>query len=197
MAFSLRRRTILPLPTLRPTSTPSARLGCLLAPAACTAPRAAAQCCLRVVAAGSQAAGVTTKAGAWAASEAEARYIEQLVDADEQWDKLMAEGAEWLNKPVQPPGLGRTGEGAARAGGRGGWGDWAARAGQQAVGGGVRGSCRKLIGGKLRTDVEQRTATWGLRPAGVQRSSGLVMASAWSASAVTTRLVTRTAGLLV
>ncbi|GLC37743.1 Chromatin assembly factor 1 subunit p50 [Pleodorina starrii] len=55
------------------------------------------------------AAGATTKAGAWAGSEAEARYIEQLVDADEKWEKLLAEGAEWLNRPVQPPGLGRSG----------------------------------------------------------------------------------------
>ncbi|PNH06613.1 Acetyl-coenzyme A carboxylase carboxyl transferase subunit alpha, chloroplastic, partial [Tetrabaena socialis] len=56
-----------------------------------------------------EAVGAHTKAGTWAASEAEAHYIEQMVDADEKWDKLLAEGAEWLNKPVQPPGLARSG----------------------------------------------------------------------------------------
>lgn len=56
-----------------------------------------------------QADGAFTAAGTWAASEAEARYIEAMADADEKWDKLQAEGAEWLNKPVQPPGMGRSG----------------------------------------------------------------------------------------
>lgn len=33
--------------------------------------------------------GAYTKAGSWAASEAEARYIEACVDADEKWDELI------------------------------------------------------------------------------------------------------------
>lgn len=58
-----------------------------------------------------QATGAFTSAGTWAASEAEAHYIEAMADADEKWDKLMSEGgSEWLNKPVQPPGMGRSGE---------------------------------------------------------------------------------------
>lgn len=56
-----------------------------------------------------RAPGVFTKAGAWAASEAEARYIEQMVDADEKWERTLAEADDWTNKPVQPPGLGRSG----------------------------------------------------------------------------------------
>lgn len=78
-----------------------------------------------------QASGALTKAGTWAASEAEARYIEQLVDADEKWEALLAEGAEWLNKPVQPPGLGRSGAwgdrgSSSRGRGQGWWGPSAA-----------------------------------------------------------------------
>lgn len=53
------------------------------------------------------AAGVATPAGTWAANEAEARYIEGAVDADEAWDRLLAGKEEWTNRPVQPPGLGR------------------------------------------------------------------------------------------
>ena len=56
-----------------------------------------------------QAAGVRTKAGAWAVSDAEAKLIEHLVDGDEKWDKLMAGRQDWVNRPIQPPGLGRTG----------------------------------------------------------------------------------------
>jgi len=56
-----------------------------------------------------KATGAYTKAGTWAASEAEARVIEGAVDADERWDALLAGAREWTNKPVQPPGLGRTG----------------------------------------------------------------------------------------
>ena len=35
--------------------------------------------------------------------------MELLADADEKWDALVATKQEWINKPVQPPGLGRTG----------------------------------------------------------------------------------------
>mmetsp|Transcript_31817 Transcript_31817/g.70685 ORF Transcript_31817/g.70685 Transcript_31817/m.70685 type:complete len:500 (-) Transcript_31817:1816-3315(-) len=56
-----------------------------------------------------EATGVFTKAGTWAASEAEARYIEQVVDADERWEKQMQGREDWLNRPAQPPGLARTG----------------------------------------------------------------------------------------
>ncbi len=53
------------------------------------------------------APGVYTAAGTWAANEAEARYIEQAVDADEAWERSMAGREEWTNRPVQPPGLNR------------------------------------------------------------------------------------------
>ncbi|MEW5312704.1 MAG: hypothetical protein WDW38_004318 [Sanguina aurantia] len=55
------------------------------------------------------ATGVLTKAGTWAASQAEAHYIEQLVEADEKWERTLADASEWTNKPVQPPGLSRSG----------------------------------------------------------------------------------------
>lgn len=55
------------------------------------------------------AAGVKTPAGAWAVSEEEAQYIQSMVDADEEWEALMKERTEWTNKPVQPPGLSRSG----------------------------------------------------------------------------------------
>ncbi|KAI8471990.1 MAG: acetyl-CoA carboxylase [Monoraphidium minutum] len=55
------------------------------------------------------AAGARTAAGTWAVDEAEARAIEVAVDADEAWDKLLASKEDWTNKPVQPPGLGRSG----------------------------------------------------------------------------------------
>ena len=54
-------------------------------------------------------AGATTKAGTWAPSEAEAQYIEAAADADEQWDALVQGREEWTNRPVQPPGLARSG----------------------------------------------------------------------------------------
>lgn len=56
-----------------------------------------------------QIAGVRTKAGTWAATEAEARFIEGSADADDQWDALLKSRQEWVNRPVQPPGLGRSG----------------------------------------------------------------------------------------
>ncbi|KAI8469767.1 MAG: acetyl-CoA carboxylase [Monoraphidium minutum] len=54
-------------------------------------------------------AGARTAAGTWAVDESEARAIEAAVDADEVWDKLLASKEGWTNKPVQPPGLGRSG----------------------------------------------------------------------------------------
>jgi acetyl-CoA carboxylase carboxyl transferase subunit alpha len=57
----------------------------------------------------SAATGVQTAAGTWAYSEAEAAAIEAAVDADEAWDKTLAAKGDWTNKPLQPPGLGRTG----------------------------------------------------------------------------------------
>jgi hypothetical protein len=53
------------------------------------------------------AAGVQTDVGTWALNEAEAAYIESSVNADEAWDNTLVEKADWTNKPVQPPGLGR------------------------------------------------------------------------------------------
>lgn len=55
------------------------------------------------------APGVRTKAGAWAASEAEAKFIEQMVDGDEMWEMQLQNRKDWINKPIQPPGLGRSG----------------------------------------------------------------------------------------
>lgn len=57
----------------------------------------------------SASAGATTAAGTWAASEAEAAYIAESVDADEAWEATLAGAAEWTNRPVQPPGLARSG----------------------------------------------------------------------------------------
>lgn len=51
------------------------------------------------------AEGVYTKAGTWAFSEAEAEQIEAAVDADEKWVASLEGRDEWLNKPLQPPGL--------------------------------------------------------------------------------------------
>lgn len=55
------------------------------------------------------AAGVRTAAGTWAANDAEAAFIESSVDADEAWERLLASKQEWVNRPVQPPGLRRSG----------------------------------------------------------------------------------------
>jgi len=57
-----------------------------------------------------QSVGVRTKAGAWAETEAEAKLIEHLADGDEKWEKTVAGRQEWINRPIQPPGLGRSGE---------------------------------------------------------------------------------------
>jgi hypothetical protein len=53
------------------------------------------------------APGVHTPAGTWALNEAEAAHIAASVDADEAWDRAMEGKADWTNRPVQPPGLGR------------------------------------------------------------------------------------------
>jgi hypothetical protein len=53
------------------------------------------------------APGVHTAAGTWALNEAEAAHIAASVDADEAWDRAMDGKADWTNRPVQPPGLGR------------------------------------------------------------------------------------------
>jgi acetyl-CoA carboxylase carboxyl transferase subunit alpha len=55
------------------------------------------------------ASGMRTDAGTWALNETEAAYIESSVNADEAWEKQMEGKTEWTNKPVQPPGLSRTG----------------------------------------------------------------------------------------
>lgn len=57
----------------------------------------------------SEATGVYTKAGTWAVDEAEAVYIEKLADQHEQWQQVLEERQEWVNKPLQPPGLSRSG----------------------------------------------------------------------------------------
>jgi len=53
--------------------------------------------------------GAKTAAGTLCATPEEAELVELLADADEKWDALVATKQEWINKPVQPPGLGRTG----------------------------------------------------------------------------------------
>jgi acetyl-CoA carboxylase carboxyl transferase subunit alpha len=56
-----------------------------------------------------EGSGARTAAGTWAPTEAEARYIEAAADADEQWEALVQGKEEWTNRPVQPPGLARSG----------------------------------------------------------------------------------------
>lgn len=52
-----------------------------------------------------KATGAYTRAGTWAASDEEAQMIEALADADEKWEKSLVGKEQWLNKPMQPPGL--------------------------------------------------------------------------------------------
>jgi hypothetical protein len=35
----------------------------------------------------------------------------QVADADDKWDVLLEEHREWTNRPIQPPGLSRSGQG--------------------------------------------------------------------------------------
>ena len=56
-----------------------------------------------------QAAGVRTKVGTWALSEAEASMIELSADRDEKWEASLVGKEQWLHKPLQPPGLLRSG----------------------------------------------------------------------------------------
>ncbi|GBF91106.1 acetyl-coenzyme A carboxylase carboxyl transferase subunit, chloroplastic-like [Raphidocelis subcapitata] len=55
------------------------------------------------------APGAHTAAGAWAFDASEARAIEAAADGDEAWERALADKAEWTNKPLQPPGLARSG----------------------------------------------------------------------------------------
>jgi acetyl-CoA carboxylase carboxyl transferase subunit alpha len=55
------------------------------------------------------AEGVRTKAGTWALNETEARMIEKAADADERWAASLEGKDQWLQRPLQPPGLLRTG----------------------------------------------------------------------------------------
>jgi acetyl-CoA carboxylase carboxyl transferase subunit alpha len=63
----------------------------------------------RAAAEGDSSKGARTAAGTWAPTEAEAAYIEAAADADEQWEQLVKGKEEWTNRPVQPPGLARSG----------------------------------------------------------------------------------------
>ena len=65
-----------------------------------------------------QAAGVRTKVGTWALSEAEAAMIELSADRDEKWEASLAGKEQWLHKPLQPPGLLRSGKASSTAGRR-------------------------------------------------------------------------------
>ncbi len=51
-----------------------------------------------------------TKAGTWALNAAEARQIEAAADADERWVASLEGKDQWLQRPLQPPGLLRSGE---------------------------------------------------------------------------------------
>jgi acetyl-CoA carboxylase carboxyl transferase subunit alpha len=53
--------------------------------------------------------GVRTESGTWAVSQAEADIIESIVDSDEKWEESLQGKDQWLLKPVQPPGLLRSG----------------------------------------------------------------------------------------
>ncbi|RMZ55871.1 hypothetical protein APUTEX25_003837, partial [Auxenochlorella protothecoides] len=52
-----------------------------------------------------EAPGAYTKAGTWAPTEADARYIEKCADADEKWEQSLIGKEQWLNPPkVDHPG---------------------------------------------------------------------------------------------
>ena len=52
---------------------------------------------------------MTTKAGTWAPTQEEADRIEAVVDRDERWEQSLAGKEEFINRPLQPPGLLRSG----------------------------------------------------------------------------------------
>ena len=52
---------------------------------------------------------MTTKAGTWAPTQEEADRIEAIVDRDERWEQSLAGKEEFINRPLQPPGLLRSG----------------------------------------------------------------------------------------
>lgn len=56
-----------------------------------------------------KAEGAYTKAGTWAPNQEEADMIEMMADRDEAWEESLVDKEEWLNRPVQPPGLLRSG----------------------------------------------------------------------------------------
>ena len=53
--------------------------------------------------------GASTAAGTVCVTPEEAELVSLLADADEKWDALVADKGEWMNRPSQPPGLGRKG----------------------------------------------------------------------------------------
>ena len=72
----------------------------------CTAPSVRLPHCLSQLGCGVlQAKGAYTKAGTWAPNEEEARMIEAIVDRDEEWDKSLEGREQYLDRPIQPPGL--------------------------------------------------------------------------------------------
>ena len=50
-----------------------------------------------------------TKAGTWALNQGEAAAIEAAADADDRWEKSLEGKDQWLMRPLQPPGLLRSG----------------------------------------------------------------------------------------
>ena len=58
-----------------------------------------------------QAQGAYTNAGTWVPNKEEADMVEAIVDRDERWERSLAGKEEWLKRPLQPPGLLRSGMG--------------------------------------------------------------------------------------
>lgn len=52
-----------------------------------------------------QAKGAYTSAGTWAPNEEEARMIEAIVDRDEAWEESLKGREQYIDRPIQPPGL--------------------------------------------------------------------------------------------
>ena len=52
-----------------------------------------------------QAKGAYTKAGTWAPNQEEANMIEAIVDRDERWEESLVGKEQYIDRPIQPPGL--------------------------------------------------------------------------------------------
>ncbi|PRW39371.1 CTP-phosphoethanolamine cytidylyltransferase isoform A [Chlorella sorokiniana] len=56
-----------------------------------------------------KAAGATTKAGTWAPTEDDAKFIEMMADMEEKWQQTLLTKQEWVNKPQIPQGVTQAG----------------------------------------------------------------------------------------